>query len=1209
MYTNVVRRPLQQALVVLWLMGLLQLGARFLEGDVILIWVFSAATAGVVTALLAGYFRRVELIPLHLLLVLMAFVGLAHIAGITNPVGFALIAVLYALFVWAAAVRAVALPWTERLIQVLGFDGAWSEAGGRYRLEQAIHWTALAIALLAVLAGLPFDSPLSMWQENIGLLVLPLLAFAMAFLWLAGRRYRRRLHSYLFLALLVLGVGLVYLRLSASHAPPGSVPALERGLGLTIALLSLALWLMAWRLSRGVAHGQGDVQKNLYGEPLRVVALGLALFAGAQQLVLVWRDAETGVSLLSALVLSLSGIGLLLVNHALMYAVLSLVGLSFLTLTVVWIHAAWFHSSSPIHLWPGPQAFTDQWLILAALALILSTLAGTLSRHPQWAAHYGRPLHRIALVTYAWTLLGALAAFAIQPLAGEFYLPWVWLVLVITLLPVSRTLPEAARVRAIGVALLLILGVSTLHATIGLGRWNGLIAILLGYALWALSTFAVPWFNARWPQRCLDSESWPWLGLLLVVAGTLDHTLQWTLSWGSLAAVAGYLLLMLRNSAWKGFPWLAVLGLVGAGLVFNGTILDGFRLAQYPIPDIGFTLANGLWANALLLGVRWWGRYGQDLALRLGWRSADLARPLETYALVLLGFWLAAVAALETSALLAIQGVTPSFAGVAVLTAAALLTLSFVHAFGLRQDPLRAHGIIIAVFLSFAAAWLGVAPSISHLPLLLACWSVALLIPHSLWESRGWGGEKVRVLREALSAWVRYSTLVALLALVVVPEMPVVERLAALAVMTGVTAGLGSLRRARGWITAAMVLLVVFLHSWPLVWIPVQQVSLLLPWYALEMVILSAGLLGLKLKRARRQEKSRAAEERQGGGLDLLAHVSQLLPLWIGLALVEGSLHGLGVVLGVLATGQPEWLFGGLDAGAFLMAAALLVFFGVRQAWASGQARWVYAVAGWIGLIGFYLRVLWVGLTPVNGWDTAVLLGAGYLLFVLQRITRSQAIYHLAMILPLLAVLTAPWQLASPHMGGTLLAAALLYLALRQTTGNPIPLYLALLALNASLYLWIPVWAGRYPLFQVYIIPAAVSVLILLHLHRHELKPSVLNGSRLATLSLLYAGATLDVFIRPELTLFVLALALSMAGVVLGIALRTRAFLYTGVVFLVLNVVGQLIQFYPEQRLGRALVLMALGATITGAMIGFNIKRETILQRIRIFRADLETWQ
>jgi len=118
-----------------------------------------------------------------------------------------------------------------------------------------------------------------------------------------------------------------------------------------------------------------------------------------------------------------------------------------------------------------------------------------------------------------------------------------------------------------------------------------------------------------------------------------------------------------------------------------------------------------------------------------------------------------------------------------------------------------------------------------------------------------------------------------------------------------------------------------------------------------------------------------------------------------------------------------------------------------------------------------------------------------------------------------------------------------------------------------------------------------------------------LNRARLAALSALYAGAGLDVFLQPELWVFVLALALALVGVLIGIALRIRAFLYAGVAFLILNISGQMLQFYPEQGLGRALILLGLGAAITAGMVLFNLKREAILQRIRIARADLAGWE
>jgi hypothetical protein len=176
----------------------------------------------------------------------------------------------------------------------------------------------------------------------------------------------------------------------------------------------------------------------------------------------------------------------------------------------------------------------------------------------------------------------------------------------------------------------------------------------------------------------------------------------------------------------------------------------------------------------------------------------------------------------------------------------------------------------------------------------------------------------------------------------------------------------------------------------------------------------------------------------------------------------------------------------------------------------------------------------------------------------------------------------------------------------RYITGSSVALYLGTLAMNGAIYLWIP---ERYDLIQLYAVPSALSILILLHLHRNELRRGVLNGMRLAAVSTLYACATLDFFLRPELSNFVLVLLLSLAGTAAGIGLRVRAFLYGGIIFMVLNVLGQLVLFYSRQTVGKGIVLMAMGTLILAGMIWFNIKREDILKRVRIFRADLYQWE
>ena len=132
--------------------------------------------------------------------------------------------------------------------------------------------------------------------------------------------------------------------------------------------------------------------------------------------------------------------------------------------------------------------------------------------------------------------------------------------------------------------------------------------------------------------------------------------------------------------------------------------------------------------------------------------------------------------------------------------------------------------------------------------------------------------------------------------------------------------------------------------------------------------------------------------------------------------------------------------------------------------------------------------------------------------------------------------------------------------------------------------------------------------MILLHLHRREIRPSVAHSTRLGAVTLLYASATADVFLTPALGVFGLALGLSLVGAAFGIALRIRALLYGGVTFLLVNVLGQMVRFYPDGRLAKAVMLMVAGAAITAAMVWFNLKREMVLRQVRVFRADLARW-
>ena len=181
---------------------------------------------------------------------------------------------------------------------------------------------------------------------------------------------------------------------------------------------------------------------------------------------------------------------------------------------------------------------------------------------------------------------------------------------------------------------------------------------------------------------------------------------------------------------------------------------------------------------------------------------------------------------------------------------------------------------------------------------------------------------------------------------------------------------------------------------------------------------------------------------------------------------------------------------------------------GIRQPWWTAPWWWLYGIAVLTGTVWVYVCLLWMGLAPVQVWDTVALIGAFYALFILQQLTQSTPLLHMVLLLPLLAMATAPLQLASVHTSGAFLTVAMLYLGIRQSTGKAFPLYMGLLTLNVGIYLWVPGWAHAYHLLQIYTIPAAVSVLWLLHAHRHELQPTVLHSLRLAASSILYVSAT-----------------------------------------------------------------------------------------------------
>ncbi len=941
-----------------------------------------------------------------------------------------------------------------------------------------------------------------------------------------------------------------------------------------------------WRLAQvmgftvpGGAGGAQQVEQSLHGCGLLIAAITVAASPGLALLgwPMGWSIPELAPMLaLSLLLFVLTGWHYRSSSHA--YAAL-------ITLTmIVWLSGAWL--SSTLLLGVG------QPLSNVLLSLIMALAAVGLEQERAKSLAYWRiPLQRMSGLLYLLTLAGATLGF----LVADPLLPGLLLLMCVALFPVARPLSHAAEWRGLGLALLLSSLVWSLAARFNLDLRNGaLIAMTWGYALWIGGNLLLPRCNARWPEWAASATAWPLLGLISVMIGGVAGWMTGELSLAvTLAGLALYLFLLLRNTAWWGMAWLAVAALTASGLAASHDREGATAL---------------IWLNLLFLLIPLWRRYGPWLAQRLCWRQSGLEAPLFWTPFIALMLLLAELLMLEFALL---WQLAPAVNLSWPLTVSALLLAATAgHAFKLRPGKLSAQVLLLALGAAVVAALLDVAVPLIWLPLAVVAWHGALLLA---WR---YGLRRSELWEATLQLWLALLPAASVVMLFIVPDFSGTVVTVTVLALAAVTVAQGGWRNEPFWLKAGFFLALTGSYTIWLVGATGFSATLLVvvaPWYAAQTVALMLAFMVIRQRLTLWLSTidSETDSDRFNRWCEVETVINGLIPR---LLLFSGgwlALHGYAVWAYQSGWGISPWHFG-IAVDPLAASAALLMLAGLTltRAWRRpDEPNWIYATALLLGAVAIYGRLIELGLTPFTVGDTAALMAAGYVAFLLHQFTGAKPLYRLALLLPVLALATVPWQLASPWAGGTLLAAAVLYLSLAGTMRNPLPLYLGVLALNGAVYLWAPVWAGRYGLWQLTIVPAAISVLALLHLHRHELRPKVLNGARLAALSLLYAGAGLDVFLRPELGVFVLALGLAFIGIMAGIALRIRAFLYAGVAFLVLNVIGQLFRFYPEQNLSRALILLGLGTVITLGMVIFNLKREAILQRIRLVRADLAAWE
>jgi hypothetical protein len=169
----------------------------------------------------------------------------------------------------------------------------------------------------------------------------------------------------------------------------------------------------------------------------------------------------------------------------------------------------------------------------------------------------------------------------------------------------------------------------------------------------------------------------------------------------------------------------------------------------------------------------------------------------------------------------------------------------------------------------------------------------------------------------------------------------------------------------------------------------------------------------------------------------------------------------------------------------------------------------------------------------------------------------------------------------------------------------------AALAANAGLWaLWHHSQVAFLAHPQLWLIPLALIVLASEQYHRARLAPEAAGGLRYLGLGTLYVSSTADLFIAGLGHSVVLPLALAVLavlGVLVGILLRVRSYLYLGAGFLGLVVFSMIWHAAVDRR--QTWVWWASGVVLGGAILALFALFEKRRPQVRRALEEFSAWR
>jgi hypothetical protein len=360
------------------------------------------------------------------------------------------------------------------------------------------------------------------------------------------------------------------------------------------------------------------------------------------------------------------------------------------------------------------------------------------------------------------------------------------------------------------------------------------------------------------------------------------------------------------------------------------------------------------------------------------------------------------------------------------------------------------------------------------------------------------------------------------------------------------------------------------------------------------------------------------ATVRSGSGIDGVAP-----PLVIGVAVTLAILSGLAGLIAILSgpavnAVSPQSLegLGGIDwrerlgdrQRTLLIVAAQLI----------GGITWLHV---------FLCRPQW-SFIGLRAYWPYIVMGLAFISVAATEWARrrndevlSRTLAQTALYLPLLPVIGfwisgQPW--AWTFRGGQvrydllLAIAAAYYVGLSSLWKGVLTRIAAVVLGNAAWWIVLvqqPGW-GFLSHPQFWLIPPAACVLVVAHLYRDRLEPAVAAGVRYAATLVIYISSTADMLLQQigtNLSGPIILVLLALVGMAAGVALRVRAFLYLGALFVFLGVTSMV--WHAHRAVDAVWPWWVFGITTGICLLAGLMALEKNKPKLREYASKLASWE